>query len=210
MSNHNTPACATKRSPAALRTLIATCCLMPSLAMAAPVTVSFTSNTFGTGSLAGAGPISGSFTFDSEGTDLNGSADIGLYSFSGLPYGFLADITNFGTLSASSVLVQVGDNGQFLPNMDTVQIAGNSGNYEVRIDWSAPMDTFSGDGIPDLATLGMMSPLLVITNSLTGFTEWLAPLSDISYSTAPVPVPSAVWLFASGLGVMGWLRRKAA
>jgi len=32
-----------------------------------------------------------------------------------------------------------------------------------------------------------------------------------SYLTGiPIPVPSAVWLFGSALGVMGWLRRKAA
>ncbi len=31
---------------------------------------------------------------------------------------------------------------------------------------------------------------------------------DLSVSVAPIPVPAAVWMFASALGVMGWLRRR--
>lgn len=31
-----------------------------------------------------------------------------------------------------------------------------------------------------------------------------------SLTTAPIPVPAAVWLFGSALGLLGWMRRKAS
>jgi hypothetical protein len=34
--------------------------------------------------------------------------------------------------------------------------------------------------------------------------------NQANVNVAPIPVPAAVWLFGSALGVMGWLRRKAA
>lgn len=32
----------------------------------------------------------------------------------------------------------------------------------------------------------------------------------VEFSTAAVPVPAAVWLFGSALGLLGWMRRRAA
>ncbi len=31
----------------------------------------------------------------------------------------------------------------------------------------------------------------------------------LQVTAAVVPIPAAVWLFGSALGVMGWMRRKA-
>jgi len=44
------------------------------------------------------------------------------------------------------------------------------------------------------------------TNKLNGFNAWAVHSGDF----AVIPLPPAVWLFGSALGVMGWLRRKAA
>ena len=33
---------------------------------------------------------------------------------------------------------------------------------------------------------------------------------DITNLTHPIPIPAAVWLFGSGLGLLGWMKRKLA
>jgi hypothetical protein len=43
------------------------------------------------------------------------------------------------------------------------------------------------------------------------FLEWTSPRGDTAVRyvrTSPVPVPAAVWLMLSGLGVLGWFRRR--
>ena len=37
-----------------------------------------------------------------------------------------------------------------------------------------------------------------------------ALIDNVTIDTAVVPVPAAVWLFGSALGLLGWIRRKAA
>ena len=46
---------------------------------------------------------------------------------------------------------------------------------------------------------------------LDGQTHWVAGGGTIgSVTVAPVPAPAAAWLLGSALGVMGWVRRRAA
>jgi hypothetical protein len=50
---------------------------------------------------------------------------------------------------------------------------------------------------------------LVITQTNSGQSnQWM--IDDFTYTPVPVPVPPAVWLFVSALGLLGWMRRKAA
>jgi hypothetical protein len=67
---------------------------------------------------------------------------------------------------------------------------------------AAPIVTAPG-GIFDPNALGNYQFALTVAS---GFT----PLDSIAMEVHVVPVPAAVWLFGSALGLMGWVRRKAA
>ena len=38
----------------------------------------------------------------------------------------------------------------------------------------------------------------------------VGPIYRTAWSVAAVPVPAAVWLFASGLGLLGWIKKESA
>jgi hypothetical protein len=64
--------------------------------------------------------------------------------------------------------------------------------------------------VSDVYVLGCLDAAVVLDSA-----SWSTPqnknLSHITfYDTAVIPVPAAVWLFGSGLGLLGWMRRKAA
>lgn len=178
---------------------------------AASVTVNFTGTVSSASGdfTAVTGNVAGSFTYDSvPGTDLSANPSIGLYSFSGAPYGFSVQIDGFGTLDGTSLLAQTGDDGAVLPGFDTFQLAGTDGNYESRIDWSGSTASFSGEGIPDMSVLQTMNPLFVIRNTASGQNELLANLDTLAFS--PVPLPPAVWLLATGGVLLTGIGRRRA
>ena len=117
----------------------------------------------------------------------------------------------------------------------TFRVQSNQASYIYAADWVADFNVnrlitlntqcifISGaDGCGDFANGVQPGPISVISGSLnpTGFES----LASIRWSSlgppfasaffivelSEVPVPAAVWLFASALGLMGFIRRRAA
>ena len=83
--------------------------------------------------------------------------------------------------------------------------------------WEVDDAAVAGGGacdVTDVYTLACLQEALVVTES-----DWTTPdnkeLSHITFydtSVTPtggeIPIPAAVWLFGSGLGLLGWMRRR--
>ncbi len=76
--------------------------------------------------------------------------------------------------------------------------------------WSTNIDDWSPDYLLQTCPVGIceIERLYVEGDFLDSKTDLPAPLSTITaYSV--VPIPAALWLFGSGLGLLGWMRRKS-
>ena len=94
-------------------------------------------------------------------------------------------------------------------NLDTdIELIGNfvgggSISTTVFVDSLTLTSYGLGGGWTNLQSL-TITPL-----NVAGFGNLAVAVDNISVSSA-VPVPAAVWLFGSGLGLLGWFRRKKA
>jgi hypothetical protein len=76
----------------------------------------------------------------------------------------------------------------------------------------APLAGYQGVGNFDL-TLRQLTEITI--NPIFGAAEaglvagWSSGVLEVVYTYSVVPVPAAVWLFGSALGLLGWMRRKA-
>ena len=94
-------------------------------------------------------------------------------------------------------------------NLDTdIELIGNfvgggSISTTVFVDSLTLTSYGLGGGWTNLQSL-TITPL-----NVAGFGNLAVAVDNISVSSA-VPVPAAVWLFGSGLGLLGWMKRKRA
>lgn len=161
-----------------------------------PVGSSFSVDVVASGLGAGSAPSLGGY-------DLDVSFDASVLSFANVAWGTGLDV------HGSGLNIQ-------LPDSST---AGLVNLFEVSFDSGSDLDLLQGDAFTlftvtfnanapgtSALTLSQRGPLSdAAGNALT------ADFNNASVTVAPVPLPAAAWLFASGLaGAMGFARRRSA
>jgi hypothetical protein len=76
-------------------------------------------------------------------------------------------------------------------------VIDNSGGLDFTMTWSLEANTGSG-----------WQALNSVQQNLSNDGNTQSSVSTGFYSVATVPVPAAVWLLGSGLGLLGWFRRR--
>jgi hypothetical protein len=110
---------------------------------------------------------------------------LGTINYSGVDFG-----------SGSETLASTGTGALFgVVEPNTLVVPGG---YSSGFLLSASTSTYSGQSY---ASLGMTP----------GSYVWSFPSAEtITLNITPVPIPAAAWLFASAVGLLGWVRRKSA
>jgi len=93
---------------------------------------------------------------------------------------------------------------------------GFNSQFEILVDGES-LGLFSpgeeidfGDGVSTFTLLGIDAP--VDASDPTAFplkVDFNTEFATISMSPVLIPVPAAIWLFASAIGLLGWLKRRA-
>jgi len=139
-----------------------------------------------------------------------------------------------GFINASLGLVRTGNRGDpFGPTPETWDdYVGITGPTSFGL--GGPEGSSNGNGTGDIFGVygGNTVPLLVVpdgyvsgsalSGGMTYFGEtiaalgmmpgayvWTLPNDTLTLNVGVVPIPAAVWLFGSALGLLGWMRRKA-
>lgn len=170
-------------------------------------TVRFLSSSFRAESNNGEGAVTESANFIFDRVYSKNSADImkievvefGDYTISG------GDEVNADVLLIASSNVDLSD---FTSGSDSFDAFGDSGSGLPTWTMTASVDpeaafVFAAN---DLA-LSLQNTLRAVTDA-NGETAWIQKKLTLVATT--VPVPAAVWLFGSALGLLGWMRRRAA
>jgi len=169
--------------------------------------VRFLSSSFRAESNNGEGAVTESANFIFDRVYSKNSADImkievvefGDYTISG------GDEVNADVLLIASSNVDLSD---FTSGSDSFDAFGDSGSGLPTWTMTASVDpeTAFVFAANDLA-LSLQNTLRAVTDA-NGETAWIQKKLTLVATT--VPVPAAVWLFGSALGLLGWMRRRAA
>jgi len=161
-----------------------------------------------------------------SGSDVILSSVGGTLDLTGLTFVSTAVGDSGATLDPDSPLVAVGitDNGfdrysgasgPAAFGSGTTQVAADSGsgdffgvsNFTGTL-WIGVPTGFASGGTLGAASGTWLNESFASLGMTPGTYVWSWANDSITLEVATVPVPAAAWLFASGLGVLGWLRRK--
>ena len=143
-----------------------------------------------------------------------------VYTLSGADIGYIGvteygdyEITNGDSVSADLYL-QIASNVDglnFATTTASFDAVGDSGglqqwNLAAHLNPDQELNLF-GDtwDVANSMSLNIQNTLQAYTNA-DGETAWIQ--KKISLTVSEVPVPAAVWMFGSGLGLLGFLRRR--
>jgi hypothetical protein len=127
----------------------------------------------------------GDYAFCNQGSGIRMVISGNDVSLSGCEFGNVIGATTSGAFSDSGFLT-------FAKDVDSI-------SYLAALEASSP-GTLAEEVIMDLSNTASFN--LIFPDDVIFSTESGAPLTAI-------PIPAAVWLFGSALGLLGWMRRKA-
>jgi len=153
---------------------------------------------------AGADIVSANFIFSS----IRSNTGADLMTIDVIEFGDYR-IINGDAVGADVVLTFSNNNDftEFASASDAFDAAGDSGGLQTWLMQAGlhPGSVFNS-AANDVA-LSLQNTLTATTNA-AGETAWIQKKITVVAST--VPVPAAVWLFGSALGLLGWRRRRTA
>jgi hypothetical protein len=124
------------------------------------------------------------------------------------------EITNGDDVSADLLLSMSNNNNflEFTSDSESFDATGDSGGKKTwqLVAQLSPQGEFSA--VANDVALSIQNTLTATTNA-NGETAWIQKKITLVASTGtivPVPVPAAVWLFGSALGLLGWIRKRQA
>jgi len=113
-----------------------------------------------------------------------------------------------GDSVGADVLLTVSNNNdftEFANASDAFDAAGDSGGLMTWLMQAGLNPAVLFDSVANDVALSLQNTLVATTDAF-GETAWIQ--KKITVVASAVPVPAAVWLFGSALGLLGWARRR--
>jgi len=157
----------------------------------------------------GTDSISATFQFDRVYTTMSGDEILNITAYEDGDYRIIQNGSVSGDLYLRAIsLVAIEDT----LDTDSVNFSGDSGGLQL---WSMSAAVNPAAVFNDLANnmrLTLQNDLFASTSTV-GDRAWIEKKLVLTITTllpaTPIPVPAAVWLFGSALGLLGWVRHRS-